>query len=398
MNEILEKVNSPNELKQLTKSELVAYCNQARDFIVEKVTKTGGHLSSNLGAVELSVALHYVFNSPLDKIVFDVGHQSYTHKLITGRRDLFDMLRHDGGMSGFPNADESEHDHFTTGHSSNSLSLGLGLARGRDLMGENYNVISVIGDGAFTGGQAYEALCDIGAHKDKMLIVLNDNEMSISKNVGAFSEHLAKLRLSKKYSSLKFSVKRAVSGLPFFGDKLVKLLERTKNSVKSSLIVNKIFENLGVKYYGPINGHDLGAMIDMLDKLKDFNGPALLHIVTEKGKGVDYVSQEPSKFHGVSPQGEKRDISYASVVRNKMIELAKVDKKVVAVTAAMANGTGLDYFAQTYPNRYFDVGIAEQHAVSMCAGLAKSGLKPYFTVYSSFLQRAFDQVIEDTGI
>ncbi|MBR2988180.1 MAG: 1-deoxy-D-xylulose-5-phosphate synthase, partial [Clostridia bacterium] len=294
---------------------------------------------------------------------------------------------------------ESEHDHFTTGHSSNSLSLGLGLARGRDLLGQDYKVISIIGDGAFTGGQAYEALCDMGANKEKMLVILNDNEMSISKNVGAFSQHLAKLRLSKNYTSVKYNVKRAISGLPIFGERLVKLLDKTKDNLKTSLIANKVFENLGVKYYGPINGHDLDGLIEMLSRLKDFNGPAILHTVTKKGNGVDYVSAQPSKFHGVSPQhGNENSIPYASIVREKLPQIASKDEKIVAITAAMSSGTGLDKFQKEFPKRYFDVGIAEQHAVSMCSGLAKAGLKPYFAVYSSFLQRAFDQVVEDIGI
>lgn len=395
MSRLLEQVNSPADLKRLTVSELAIYSREVREYILSVVEKRGGHLSSNLGAVELTIALHYVFDSPEDKLVFDVGHQTYTHKIITGRRDAFAALRTDDGVTGFPNANESEHDHFTTGHSSTSLSLGLGMARARDLKGEKYNVVSVIGDGAFTGGMAFEALNDIGSHKTKMLVILNDNKMSISENVGAFSEYLSRLRLSKKYASLKRDVKRAVSGLPFFGSKLVKFLDKSKDELKSLLIPDKIFEDLGVKYYGPIDGHDVALLVDVLSKLKNYPKPAILHVVTEKGKGVERVSRDPGKYHGVSPAGGCDGISYSSRVSPALIEMAKRDKRVVAVTAAMADGTGTTAFGEAFPDRFFDVGIAEQHAVSLCAGLAKAGMKPYFAVYSTFLQRAYDQIMHD---
>lgn len=395
MSRLLEQVNSPADLKRLTVSELAIYSRELREYILSVVEKRGGHLSSNLGAVELTVALHYVFDSPTDKLIFDVGHQTYSHKIITGRRDAFAALRTDEGVTGFPNAAESEHDHFTTGHSSTSLSLGLGMARARDLKGENYNVVSVIGDGAFTGGMVFEALNDVGAHKTKMLVVLNDNKMSISKNVGAFSEYLSKLRLSKNYAAFKRNVKRAVRGLPFFGNKLVKVLDRSKDDLKNLVLPNKIFEDLGVKYYGPIDGHDVALLVDVLGRLKNYPKPAILHVITEKGKGVDRVSRDPERYHGVSPADGNDGVSYASHVSPALIGLAKRDERVVAVTAAMADGTGTAGFRDVFPDRFFDVGIAEQHAVSLCAGLAKAGMKPYFAVYSTFLQRAYDQVMHD---
>lgn len=398
MFDLLEKVNSPLDLKELSVENLSAYATQVRDFIMQKVTQNGGHLSSNLGIVELTIALHYVFSSPQDKIIFDVGHQSYTHKIITGRKDGFDKLRHDGGITGFPNERESEHDHFTTGHSSTSLSLGVGMARARDIQNQDYNVVSVIGDGAFTGGMAYEALNDIGANKEKMIIVLNDNNMSISKNVGAFSQYLAKLRLSKKYTAIKYNVKKSVKALPFFGDRFVRVLDRLKDNFKFSLIPNKMFENFGVKYYGPFDGHDIPTLINVLKMIKNTTRPVLLHVVTKKGKGVEMVEESPGVYHGVSPVGDNKSISYSWVVSEKICEMASNDNKVVAVTAAMSDGTGLTEFSKRFPNRYFDVGIAEQHAVSMCAGFQKAGLKPYFAVYSSFLQRAYDQVLSDVCI
>ncbi len=398
MTEYLQKVNSPQDLKRLTVKELSVYAKEVREYITETVMKTGGHLSSNLGSIELTIALHYVYDSPTDKIIFDVGHQAYAHKIITGRKDGFASLRKDGGVSGFPNATESEHDHFTSGHSSTSLSLGVGMARARDLGNEDYAVISVIGDGAFTGGVAFEALNDIGAKKERMLIVLNDNNMSISKNVGAFSQHLAKLRLSQNYTAFKLNIKKAVSALPFFGDKIVRFLDKSKENFKSSIIENKLFESMGVKYYGPVDGHDIPLLVEMLRSLKRKKYPALLHVVTKKGKGVDFVANAPDKYHGVSGERKTNEISYSSVVREKIVELAEQSKKVVVVTAAMSTGTGLDLFAQTFPERYYDVGIAEQHAVSMCAGLSAVGVKPYFAVYSSFLQRAYDQILCDICI
>lgn len=400
MPKIIEQVNSPDELKKLNIKELGEYADEVRELIVETVKRRGGHLASNLGTVELTIALHYVFDCPTDKLLFDVGHQTYTHKIITGRRDKFSELRTDGGITGFPNADESDCDVVTTGHSSTSLSVGLGLARARDLAGEKYNVVTVIGDGAFTGGMTFEALNDIGAHKEKMIIVLNDNKMSISKNVGAFAEYLSKLRLSKRYNTIKYDIKRGVGALPFFGDKIVDFLDKAKDDVKASLLPNKFFENLGIKYYGPFDGHEIGSLIDVLTRLKNNKGPVLLHVVTNKGNGVDEVMEQPDKYHGVSPHADvpSHEITFSSVVSKELCRLAANDNKVIAVTAAMSIGTGLKEFAAAYPDRYFDVGIAEEHAAAMCAGFAASGYKPFFAVYSSFWQRAFDQTITDICI
>lgn len=400
MPKIIEQVNSPDELKKLNIKELGEYADEVRELIVETVKRRGGHLASNLGTVELTIALHYVFDCPTDKLLFDVGHQTYTHKIITGRRDKFSELRTDGGITGFPNADESDCDVVTTGHSSTSLSVGLGLARARDLAGEKYNVVTVIGDGAFTGGMTFEALNDIGAHKEKMIIVLNDNKMSISKNVGAFAEYLSKLRLSKRYNTIKYDIKRGVGALPFFGDKIVDFLDKAKDDVKASLLPNKFFENLGIKYYGPFDGHEIGSLIDVLTRLKNNKGPVLLHVVTNKGNGVDEVMEQPDKYHGVSPHADvpSHEIAFSSVVSKELCRLAANDNKVIAVTAAMSIGTGLNEFAAAYPDRYFDVGIAEEHAAAMCAGFAASGYKPFFAVYSSFWQRAFDQTITDICI
>ncbi len=400
MPKIIEQVNSPDELKKLNIKELGEYADEVRELIVETVKRRGGHLASNLGTVELTIALHYVFDCPTDKLLFDVGHQTYTHKIITGRRDKFSELRTDGGITGFPNADESDCDVVTTGHSSTSLSVGLGLARARDLAGEKYNVVTVIGDGAFTGGMTFEALNDIGAHKEKMIIVLNDNKMSISKNVGAFAEYLSKLRLSKRYNTIKYDIKRGVGALPFFGDKIVDFLDKAKDDVKASLLPNKFFENLGIKYYGPFDGHEIGSLIDVLTRLKNNRGPVLLHVVTNKGNGVDEVMEQPDKYHGVSPHADvpSHETAFFSVVSKELCRLAANDNKVIAVTAAMSIGTGLNEFAAAYPDRYFDVGIAEEHAAAMCAGFAASGYKPFFAVYSSFWQRAFDQTITDICI
>ncbi len=394
----LEQVNSPSDLKKIPVKELPVYAREVRDYINETVTRRGGHLSSNLGSVELTIALHYVFSAPKDKILFDVGHQSYTHKIITGRREGFYNLRSDEGVSGFPNVSESEYDAFTMGHSSTSLSVGLGLARSRKITGDDYNVVSLIGDGAFTGGMAFEALNDIGENKEKMIIVLNDNKMSISKNVGAFSQYLAKLRLSRKYNSFKHTVKNGVRALPFIGEGLVGVLDKMKDNIKMSLINGKIFENLGVKYYGPVDGHDISGLIEILKKLKTARGPVLLHVVTKKGNGVVEAENNPDKYHGVGGGKKAENKPFSKIVGQKLCELAEKHDNIVAVTAAMSVGTGLENFANAFPDRFYDVGIAEGHAVTMCAGLSASGVKPYFAVYSSFLQRGFDQILHDVCI
>lgn len=396
---ILEKVNSPADLKRLGISELETYAEEVRQYIIETVEKNGGHLASNLGAVDFTIALHYVFDCPKDKIIFDVGHQAYAHKIITGRRDVFSELRKQGGITGFPNRNESEYDAFTTGHSSTSLSVGLGMARARDLKGEDYHVVSVIGDGALTGGMAYEALNDIGASGARMIIILNDNAMSISKNVGAMSAYLGKLRLSKRYKFAKNTLKRGIDGLPIVGPTCMRLAERVKGWLKKQLISNKMFEQLGIKYYGVFDGHNIAETIGLLRKVKNENKPVLLHLTTNKGSGMYEAEKDPEKFHGVDATDVcRRAVKFSAVVGEELTALAEKDDKIVAVTAAMAAGTGLSAFEKRFPQRFFDVGIAEQHAVSMCAGLAAEGCKPYFAVYSSFLQRGFDQILHDVCI
>lgn len=390
-----EKVNSISDLKALSLKELEVYADEIREHIIDVVQKNGGHLASNLGTVELTLALHYVFDVPCDKIVWDVGHQSYTHKIVTGRRDSFSDLRKNGGISGFPKPSESECDSFIGGHSSTSLSAALGLARARDLKGDNYNVIGVIGDGAMTGGMAYEAINDIGECQEKMIIVLNDNKMSISPNVGAFSNYLARLRLSKRYAKFKHNLKRGVAALPFFGDKLVGMFERIRDNLKSIILSNKLFENFGIKYYGPFDGHNIKNTIEIFKQVKNENRPVLIHLVTNKGNGYEIAETDAEKFHGLSPKSEGQTYCFSEIVGSKLCEMAKTDKRVVAVTAAMKSGTGLEKFFEQFPERAFDVAIAEQHAVTMAAGMAKGGLKPYFAVYSSFLQRGFDQIVHD---
>lgn len=395
MDELIGKIQSPADLKKLHKSELGAYCESLRRFIMETVPYTGGHLASSLGAVELAVALHYVFDSPTDKILWDVGHQAYAHKIITGRADRFASLRTNGGISGFPRMSESEHDSFTMGHSSTSLSVGLGYARARDCRGEHYNVVSVIGDGAFTGGMAFEALNDIGASRAKMIIVLNDNKMSISQNVGAMSEYLAKLRISKRYARIKRTVKKGVLGIPLFGRHIYKSLDRAKDAARALLQNNKMFEQMGIKYYGPIEGHNLNNLVEIFRHAKGEEKPVLIHIMTEKGKGDDEAQSDPSKFHGIQPMGAEKERTFAAVVSDFLCEEGARNDKIVAITAAMADGTGLATFGKRFADRYYDVGIAEQHAVTLAAGLAAGGMKPYFAVYSTFLQRGFDQILHD---
>ncbi len=398
MDEIIRQVNSPKELKKLNGRALNDYCCALRKFIIETVRSTGGHLASSLGAVELAVALHYVFDCPTDKILWDVGHQSYAHKIITGRAKQFDKLRQNGGISGFPKMSESEYDAFTMGHSSTSLSVGLGYARARDLSGDNYNIVSVIGDGAFTGGMAFEALNDIGATKAKMIIVLNDNKMSISKNVGAMSQYLSKLRLSGKYNKIKNTVKKGVLGIPLFGSHIYKALGKTKDGFKYLLQNNKMFEQMGIKYYGPIEGHNLKSLVEVFGHVKNEDGPVLVHIITNKGMGDAGAQSDPTKFHGVQPEDTRAEKLYSDVLGEFLCRESKNNDKIVAITAAMADGTGLCEFATEFPNRCYDVGIAEQHAVTLAAGLAAGGMKPYFAVYSTFLQRGYDQILHDVCI
>ena len=403
MNKYLEKHNFPQDLKIMDYDELELLSYEIRDFLVEEVSKTGGHLASNLGAVELSIALHKVFDSPKDKLIWDVGHQTYVHKILTGRSDGFPTLRQMGGMSGFPKTKESAHDVFDTGHSSTSISLGLGMAAARDVKKEKYNVISVIGDGAMTGGIAFEALNNVGELKNKMIVVLNDNEMSISQNTGGFAKYFGKLRGSNKYLSMKSQIKKNVSKVPVIGDGMVAGLKHARDSIKYAMIDGVMFEELGFKYFGPVDGHNIKELCETLELAKDYHKPVFVHVITKKGKGYSKAEERPDKFHGIGPfdmdTGEplkKSDgPSYSRVFGNKLIEMAAADDRIIAVSAAMVEGTGLDVFSTAYPDRTFDVGIAEGHAVTFAAGLAKAGLRPYVAVYSTFLQRAYDQIIED---
>lgn len=403
MKQELTNYNLPDDLKNMTNDELELLAISIREFLLKSLSKTGGHLASNLGVVELSIALHKVFDSPKDKLIWDVGHQSYVHKILTGRVKEFDNLRKTGGMSGFPKASESEHDAYDTGHSSTSLSVASGMAVARDLKGENHNIIAVIGDGAMTGGMAFEALNNISASKSKIIIVLNDNGMSISKNIGGLSNHLNKLRTSSQYLDAKKNIKKRITKIPVIGKGLANGISGAKDKVKYALISGGvIFEEMGFTYLGPIDGHNINSMIEMLEDCKNIDGPVILHMITEKGKGYRNAELHPNKFHGIGPfdvetgaTAKQDGISFSKVMGNAAVKLAKNDDKIVAITAAMEEATGLGEFGLLYPNRVFDVGIAEQHAVTFAAGLAKAGLKPLVAIYSSFLQRAYDQIIED---
>lgn len=404
MSKLLEDINSPTDIHALTYKELNELSDEIRSFLIDKVSKTGGHLSSNLGVVELTLSLYKVFNFEEDKIVWDVGHQSYVHKILTGRKDRFDTLRKYKGLCGFPKITESKYDVFGTGHSSTSISAALGIARARDIKKENYNVIAVIGDGALTGGMALEALDDVGFNKTNMIIVLNDNQMSISKNVGALSNHLNKLRVGPGYNKLKQDINNTLSHSDA-GKTVVQCLHRVKDSLKHLIVEPMLFENMGIKYIGPIDGHDIELMNDVFSKAKSIKGPVIIHTITQKGKGYEFAEKNPNKFHGVSPfdleSGESfmsPKKTYSKVFGDAMIEFAKEDSDIVAITAAMPDGTGLKEFANIYKNRFFDVGIAEQHAVTLAAGMASAGLKPIFAVYSTFLQRGYDQIIHDVCI
>lgn len=405
MENILEKINEPKDLKALSIEEKEKLAEEIRQKILNIVSKNGGHLASNLGVVELTIALHTIFNTPTDKIIWDVGHQSYVHKILTGRKDQMDTLRQYKGLAGFPKTCESEYDVFNTGHSSTSISVGIGMARARDLLKENYNVISVIGDGSLTGGMAEEALNDAGTSKTKLIVILNDNEMSISKNVGGIPTFLSKLRTRKFYTKANSRVKRFTLKIPKVGEKIVDLVQRGKKTIKQIFIPNMYFEDIGFTYLGPVDGHNIEKLENILKIAKEVKGPVLVHIITKKGKGYKIAEENPDKFHGISPfnieTGEKLIPSkkdYSKVFGEKLIELAKKDEKIVAVTAAMKDGTGLREFAKEFPDRFFDVGIAEQHAVGLVAGMAKAGLKPVLPLYSSFLQRGYDQLIHDVAL
>lgn len=391
-------VKTPAELKRLNIAELGEVASRVRERIVSVVEKNGGHLSSNLGTVELTVALHYVFDCPTDKIVFDVGHQAYAHKILTGRADAFDGLRQNGGISGFPKPSESEYDAFIAGHASTSLSVALGLAEAARQKGDGSRTVAVIGDGALTGGLAYEALNAIGSEQLPVIIVLNDNEMSISKNVGAMSKYLTRLRVSKKYARFKNEIKRAVSVIPFFGDGAIRLMERGKRLLKRIVLSNKMFEEMGINYCGPFDGHNISELVEVFTQVKSKKAPTLVHVITDKGHGLTSATTDPAHSHGVSACSAPAEKAFSTVLGEFLCDAAAKDDRVMAVTAAMAIGTGLEKYAAAYPTRFKDVGIAEEHAVTYCAALAAAGMKPYFAVYSTFLQRGFDQLLHDVCI
>ena len=403
---VLEKIQKENDIKKLTPEELELLKDEIRQFLIESISVTGGHLASNLGVVELTMALHLCFNLPKDKIVWDVGHQSYTHKILTGRKDGFSSLRQYGGMSGFPKTDESDCDCFNTGHSSTSISAGLGLATARQVTGEDYHVVSVIGDGALTGGMAYEALNNASSVKGNFIIVLNDNNMSISENVGGISQYLSGFRTADAYRDFKNNVMNSLNHIPIYGERMVKHIRNTKSSIKQLFIPGMFFEEMGIIYLGPVDGSDINEMCRVFDEAKRVDGPVLVHVLTKKGAGYGPAERYPSRFHGAEPfvietglpKNKRTKANYTDVLSTVMKKLGERNPKVVAITAAMAEGTGLRRFHRNFPDRFFDVGIAEAHATTFAAGLAKAGLIPVFAVYSSFLQRAFDQILHDVCI
>lgn len=400
---ILERIQKENDIKTLTPKELDILRDEIREFLVESISKTGGHLASNLGVVELTMALHLAFDLPKDKIIWDVGHQSYTHKLLTGRKDGFATLRQLGGMSGFPKTIESESDCFNTGHSSTSISAGLGMAHARELTGEDYYVVSVIGDGALTGGMAFEALNNASQLKSNFIIVLNDNNMSISENVGGLNRYLSNFRTADVYSDLKENVKHSLSQIPGVGKKMVQKIHNAKSGLKHLFVPGMFFEEMGLIYLGPVDGSNIAEMRKTFNEAKRVDGPVLVHVLTKKGAGYLPAERHPARFHGTEPfeietgipSNKRKKANYTDVFSTVMLKLAERNPKVVAITAAMTDGTGLKRFHLNYPERFFDVGIAEEHAVTFAAGMAKMGLIPVFAVYSSFLQRAYDQIMHD---
>ncbi|MEF2832965.1 MAG: 1-deoxy-D-xylulose-5-phosphate synthase [Clostridia bacterium] len=401
----LEKEDLISIIKNSDYGDLEALAREIRDFLVEKVSKTGGHLASNLGIVETTIALHKVYDTAVDRVIFDVGHQSYVHKIITGRAGAFDTLRKYKGLSGFPKSRESIHDAYDTGHSSTSISAAMGYATARDLRNEDYQVVAVIGDGAMTGGLVYEALNNIGASGTNIKIVLNDNGMSIAKNVGAMSRHLNNLRTSKNYTRMKENIRGALDNIPVVGQRVSDTISHTKNKIKYSLLDEQgvLFEDLGIKYIGPVDGYDLPALVEAYTAANQYDGPTLVHVITKKGKGYYWSEKYPRKFHGIAPfDADNGNIlsspsgpSYSKVFGDKLVELARADESIVAISAAMGTATGLGPFYKEFEQRFFDVGIAEAHAVVFAAGMAKAGMTPVVAIYSSFLQRAFDQLIED---
>ena len=403
---LLNKINKENDIKKISKNDLDKLAGEIREFLLENVSKTGGHLASNLGAVELTIALHRCLNLPEDKVIFDVGHQSYTHKILTGRKDEFYKLRQFGGISGFPKSSESECDAFNTGHSSTSISAALGMAKARELRGSNEKICAVIGDGSMTGGMVFEALDQMTSLNSNCLIILNDNEMSISKNVGGLSSSLSKFRVGKQYNELKSSVENALKDIPAVGKTMAKGIKKSKDSIKNLIVPGTIFGDMGITYVGPIDGHDIDAMTEIFESAFKLNRPVIVHIKTVKGKGYKFAERYPEHFHGVGPfdveTGKslkvKEKPSYTDVFAKKLISLGGKNDKIVAITAAMAYGTGIRSFQKRFPHRTFDVGIAEQHAITFAAGLAKGGYIPVVAIYSSFLQRGYDQLLHDVAL
>lgn len=403
---LLDEIKGPNDIKKIEKEDYGILAEEIREFLIDRISECGGHLASNLGVVELTMALHLSLDLPDDKIVWDVGHQAYTHKILTGRKDEFNKLRKYGGISGFPKRRESDCDPFGTGHSSTSISAALGIASGFKIKHIDNTVAAVIGDGAFTGGMAYEALNNAAQLKRNFIIVLNDNNMSISENVGGFSAYLSQLRTANVYTELKSGVKNTLNKIPVLGEKIVHHVDKTKNSLKQLMVPGMLFENMGITYLGPIDGHNVSQMVKVFGEAKKLDHAVLVHVVTQKGKGYSYAEKRPSRFHGIEPFDrttgelvtEKQKPGYTDVFSKNICTLAKENKQIVAITAAMADGTGLKKFSRYFPDRFFDVGIAEEHAVTFGAGLAAAGMKPYIAVYSSFLQRSYDQILHDVCI
>lgn len=399
---MLEKIQKPNDIKKIPADQLPALAEEIRKFIIESLSKTGGHLASNLGVVELTIAMHRVFNLPKDKLIWDVGHQSYTHKILTGRKDGFETLRREGGISGFPKRSESDCDVFDTGHSSTSISAGVGYVRARELKKENYSVVSIIGDGALTGGMAYEALNNAASLKSNFIIVLNDNEMSITENVGGMSSYLSGLRTASAYTGFKMDVTKALNRIPGIGPGMVDAMRKTKSSIKQIIIPGILFEDMGLTYLGPVDGHNIPQLIKTFQEAKRFEGPILVHVLTQKGRGYEPAMRHPARFHGAGPFDVKTGLpvgksnpTYTDVFSTVMRKMGDRRKDVAAVTAAMMTGVGLKRFSNMFPDRCFDVGIAEEHAVTFAAALSLGGITPVVAIYSSFLQRAYDQIMHD---
>lgn len=399
---MLEKIQKPNDIKKIPADQLPALAEEIRKFIIESLSKTGGHLASNLGVVELTIAMHRVFDLPKDKLIWDVGHQSYTHKILTGRKDGFETLRREGGISGFPKRSESDCDVFDTGHSSTSISAGVGYVRARELKKENYSVVSIIGDGALTGGMAYEALNNAASLKSNFIIVLNDNEMSINENVGGMSSYLSGLRTASAYTGFKMDVTKALNRIPGIGPGMVDAMRKTKSSIKQIIIPGMLFEDMGLTYLGPVDGHNIPQLIKTFQEAKRFEGPILVHVLTQKGRGYEQAMRHPARFHGAGPFDVKTGLpvgksnpTYTDVFSTVMRKMGDRRKDVAAVTAAMMTGVGLKRFSNMFPDRCFDVGIAEEHAVTFAAALSLGGITPVVAIYSSFLQRAYDQIMHD---